>query len=157
MTPKKGPRKASHCAYDLHYHFVFVIKYRRALLRPEIEAELVRLSYEIAQRYELEIESIGADNTHIHLLCSAHPKTSPGDIARIYKSITAIQLFKSFPDLRKELWGGSFWTSGYYVASVGLRGGWQALVRYIADQGQKPEAVNLRFLFPSTDANPDER
>ena len=103
MTPKKGPRKASHCAYDLHYHFVFVVKYRRALLRPEIEAELVRLSYEIAQRYELEIESIGADNTHIHLLCSAHPKTSPGDIARIYKSITAIQLFKSFPDLRKEL------------------------------------------------------
>lgn len=152
-----GLRKGHHCAYDIHYHFVFVVRYRRALLRPEVEAELVRLSREIGERYEIEVESLGADQNHIHLLCSAHPKIGPGDSARIYKSITAIQLFKAFPDLRKELWGGKFWSDGYYVSTIGLKGGWAALVRYIEQQGQKPEAANLRFLFTTTDAATEER
>ena len=160
MAPRKIT-KGYHCAYDIHDHFVFVVKYRRALLRAEVEAELVRLSHEIAARYDITLESLGADTNHVHLLCSAHPKTSPGQIARIYKSITAIQLFKTFPALKKELWGGQFWSDGYFVATVGLRGGWSALVRYITNQGQKPEVVNLRFLFPTAnptaDPPPDER
>lgn len=149
-------RKGHHCAYDLHYHFVFVVRYRRALLRPEVEAEMVRLSHEIGERYDIDVESLGADLNHIHLLCSAHPKVGPGDIARIYKSITARELFRTFPDLRREMWGGKFWSDSYFVASVGQTGGWAALVRYIQNQGHKPEAVNLRFLFPTTEPPPQD-
>ena len=102
-----GLRKGRHCAYDIRCHFVFVVRCRRALLRPEVEAELVRLSHEIGERYE--VEGLGADENHIHLLCSAHPETEakvgPGDIARTYKSLTAIQLFESFPDLRQRAAG----------------------------------------------------
>ena len=150
-------RKGQHCAYDLHYHFAFVVRYRRALLRPPVEAELVRLSHEIGERYEIEVESLGADSNHVHLLCSAHPKIAPGDIARIYKSITAIHLFKCFPDLRKELWGGKFWSDGYFVSNALASSRWETLVRYIESQGQKPEAVNLRFLFTDTDPATGER
>ena len=152
-----GLRKGHHCAYDLHYHFVFVVRYRRALLRPAVEAELVRLSREIGERYEIEVESIGADQSHVHLLRSAHPKIAPGDIARLYKSITATQLFKSFPDLRREPWGGKFWSDGYFVSNAMAASRWEMLVRYIERQGQTPEAVNLRFLFTDKDADSDER
>ncbi len=153
----QGLRKGNHCAYDLHYHFVFVVRYRRALLRPEVEAELVRLSHEIGERYEIDIEGVGADLNHVHLLCSAHPKIAPGDIARIYKSITAAQLFKSFPDLRREMWGGKFWSSGTFVSNAGPADGWATLIRYIENQGKNPEAENLRLLFTTTDATTQEQ
>ena len=143
---------AHHCVYDLHYHFVFVVKYRRALLRPEVEEQLVRISHEVAERYEFEIETLGADLNHVHLLCSAPPKVAPSEIVRIYKSITTVQMFRALPQLKKELWGGKLWTGGFYVSSVGQRGGYADLRRYIEDQGRKPEAENLRLLFPTTGA-----
>lgn len=62
MTPLTPLRHAHHCVYDLHYHFVFVVKYRRALLRPDVESELVRLSHEVAQRYEFETRARGPQN-----------------------------------------------------------------------------------------------
>jgi len=90
----------------MHYHFVFVVKYRRALLTPEVVTELTRISLEIQERHEFEIEMLGADKNHVHLLCAAHPKVAAGDIARIYKSISARELFKALPALRQQLWGG---------------------------------------------------
>ena len=138
MTPLTPLRHAHHCVYDLHYHFVFVVKYRRALLRPDVESERVRLSHEVAQRYEFEIETLGADLNHVHLLCSAPPKVAPSEIVRIYKSITTVQMLRALPELKKELWGGKLWTGGFYVSIVGQRGGYGALIRYIQNQGKRP-------------------
>lgn len=138
--------RASHCVYDLHYHIVFAVKYRKALLDPAIEEELLLTAQGISERHPIEFEAIGADRNHVHLLCSAHPKLSVGDIVRMFKSITAKQLFKTFPELRKELWGGEFWSDGYYAATVGQRGSWDIVVRYVQNQGVRPEAANLRQL-----------
>jgi len=80
------------------------------------------------------IERIGCDRDHIHLLCSAHPKYAPGQLVRVFKSITARELFNRFSTLEEELWGGEFWTDGYYVASVGERGNWDVVERYIRAQ-----------------------
>ena len=157
MMPQTTLQHAHHCVYDLHYHFVFVVKYRRALLRPEVEAELLRLSHEVAARYEFEIETLGADLNHVHLLCSASPKVAPSEIVRIYKSITTVQMFKALPELKKELWGGKLWTGGFYVSTVGQQGGYAALTRYIQNQGKKPEAENLRLWFSNAEDSPNER
>ena len=107
MATPSRPRlqRGWHCVYDMHYHFVFVVKYRRALLTPEVVTELTRISLEIQERHEFEIEMLGADKNHVHLLCAAHPKVAAGDIARIYKSISARELFKALPALRQQLWG----------------------------------------------------
>ena len=78
-----------HYVYDMHYHLIFTVKYRRALLTPEVVAELTRISLEIQERHEFQIETLGADKNHVHLLCAAHPKLAVGDIVRIYKSLTA--------------------------------------------------------------------
>jgi putative transposase len=135
--------KSWHCAYEIHYHIVFPVKYRKALIRPDIERELLRIADEIHERYEIVFEQIGADRDDIHLLCSAHPKISIGEIVRIYKSITARELFLTFPDLKKELWGGEFWSDGYYAATVGQRNNWETVFRYVKNQG-KEQAKTLR-------------
>ena len=141
-------KKGYHCAYQTHYHIVFPVKYRKALLNKEIETELIRISHEIEMRYDLEMEKIGADKDHIHLLCSFHPKYSIGQVVKIYKSITAKEIFKSHPEVKRDLWGGEFWSDGYYAATISEKGSWAGVERYVASQGQKPENINLR-LFAS--------
>jgi putative transposase len=141
-------KKSWHCAYEIHYHMVFPVKYRRALLRPEIEEALVKIGVEIGERYDMEFEQMGADRDHVHLLCSAHPKISPGSIVRVYKSITARELFKTFPDLKKELWGGEFWSDGYYVATVGERNNWETVYKYVKNQGRETAQTLRRFAQP---------
>ena len=115
-------RKASHCAYQIHYHIVFPVKYRKALLDKRIEKKILDVSEEISERYEIDFEQIGCDKNHIHILCSFHPKYSIGEMVRTFKSITAREIFKTFPEVKQDLWGGEFWTDGYYVATVGERG-----------------------------------
>ena len=114
-------RKGYHCAYDTHYHIVFPVKYRKALLSVEVTKALKEISKGFEERFELDMNQIGCDENHIHILASFHPKYSIGQFVRLYKSITARQIFLKFPELKKDLWGGEFWTDGYYVATVGER------------------------------------
>ena len=81
-------KKASRCAYQTHYHLVFPVKYRKALLVPEIEKAIVEVSRAISERYEIEFEQVGCDLDHLHILCSFHPKYSIGETIRKFKSIT---------------------------------------------------------------------
>lgn len=127
--------KGYHHVYDAHYHIVFPVKYRRALLRDDITKALKEIAQSLADRYDCEMEEIGCDNDHIHLLCSFAPTYSGGQFVRLFKSITAKKLFEQFPDLRKELWGGEFWSDGYYLATVGKRGSWDIVQNYVKNQG----------------------
>ena len=104
--------KGKHCAYDTHYHVVLPVKYRKALLSQPITDAIREIAVEIEERFEVSFAQIGCDLDHIHLLCSFHPKISGSQFVQMFKSITARQLFKRFPELRKELWGGEFWTDG---------------------------------------------
>ena len=78
----------------------------------------------IQERYAIEMEALGMDKNHIHLLSSAHPKILAGEIVRIFKSITVRKVFRRYPKIKKYLWGGEFWSDGYYVTTVGERGNW---------------------------------
>jgi putative transposase len=141
--------KGYHCAYQTHYHIVFPVKYRKALLSKEIEKDILAISQEISERFDIVFEQIGCDINHIHILCSFHPKYSIGQIVRVFKSNTARELFKKNPKLKQELWGGEFWTDGYYVATVGERGNWSVVEKYIRKQGKDPKQLQLRLFEPS--------
>ncbi len=142
----EGIQKGYHCTYHIHYHLVFPVKYCKALLSEPIVATLKQVTYDIQDRYAMEVEQLGADKNHIHLLCSAHPKYAPGQLIRVYRSITARELFQHHPNLKKELWGGEFWADGYYVATVGERGNWEAVEKYVREQGMTPQSAQLRML-----------
>jgi putative transposase len=143
----QGVRKASHCAWQIHYHIVFPVKYRKALLDDEVERIIVETAQAISERYDIEFEQIGCDGNHIHLLCSSHPKLAPGQIVRVFKSLTAKEIFRRKPEVKRALWGGQFWTDGYYVATVGEGGGWKVVEKYVRNQGQPRESLRQLCLF----------
>ena len=139
--------KTHHNAYDTHYHLVFPVKYRKTLLTNDVPLAISRIAQEIALRYDITFEQIGTDGNHIHLLCSFPPKYSGSAVVRIFKSITARELFTQFPALKKELWGGEFWSDGFYLATVSERGDWKSVERYVANQGKTREHPSqLRLL-----------
>ena len=137
--------KAAHCVYQIHYHIVFPVKYRRALLYKDVEEIITETAEGIAERYEIKMEAVGCDKNHIHLLCGAHPKIAPGEIVNIFKSITAREVFKRKPELREEMWGGEFWSDGYYVATVGEKGNWGKVEAYVKNQGQGESVKQLKL------------
>ena len=138
--------KSFHCAYDTHYHLVFPVKYRKALLEPDVAKATKDIAREVELRYELTIEQLGTDGDHIHLLVSFHPKYSIGQFVRIFKSNVARELFRQFPALKKELWGGEFWTDGYYAATVSTAGNWATVEAYVRNQGKtKTEQTNTQL------------
>ena len=141
-------QKGYHCVWQIHYHIVFPVKYRKALLSERIKEIIVDVGKGIQERYDIEIERIGVDKDHIHLLCGAHPKIAPGAVVRVFKSITAREIFRREPEVKKDLWGGEFWSDGYYVATVGERGSWKVVEKYVVKQGKpKEELKQLEFDF----------
>ena len=142
-------KRGYHCAWQIHYHIVFPVKYRKALLDDEVTQIIEETAQGISERYEIEMEAIGIDKDHIHLLCSAHPKIAPGRIVQIFKSITAREIFVRKPSVKKDLWGGAFWTDDYYVATVGERGNWDVVEKYIQKQGKPKTELRQLKLFNS--------
>ena len=140
-------RRTWHNAYDTHYHLVFPVKYRKALLTNEIPLAISKLALEIGQRYDIEFEQLGYDKDHIHILTSFQPKYGGSDVVRIFKSLTAKHLFKQFPALKQDLWGGEFWSDGFYLATVSERGNWQAVEKYIISQGKTMNELQQLPLF----------
>lgn len=149
MADQRGTevRKGAPCAWQIHYHMVFPVKYRKALLDEEVTAIIQDTAAEIAERFPIEMEAIGTDKNHIHLLCSAHPKMAPGRIVQVFKRITAREIFRRKPAVKRVLWGGEFWTDGYYVATVGERANWQTVERYVQRQGQPRDDLRQLHMF----------
>ena len=135
--------RSNHCVYDTHYHLVFPLKYRKALLSAEVVATMSETMRGIEERYDLKIEQFGDDTDHIHVVLSFHPKYSIGQVVRLFKSIIAKQVFSRHPALKRDLWGGEFWTDGYYASTVGTGGNWAVVEKYIKNQGQNPKDLQL--------------
>ena len=144
---EKKVRKSSHCAWQSHDHIVFPGKYRKVLLDEEVTRILRETAGSIAERYPIAMEALGTDKNHIHLLCSAHPKVAPGRIVQIFKSITVREIFRRQPAVKRELWGGEFWSDGYDVATVGERANWQMVERSVQRQGYPKEDAQQLTLF----------
>ena len=139
-------RKTESAAYQIHYHFVTPVTYRKGIFGfPDQPHTLHTACTEIEERYEIPFEKGGIDLNHVHYLLSASPKFSPAQIIQIVKSITAKRIFLKHPDLKRELWGGHLWTEGYFVATVGEGGNRDVIERYIASQGKKLSDYQLKL------------
>jgi putative transposase len=124
--------KTPHTVYKIRYHLVTAVKYHKALLKPEVEDCIREIMRGINERYNIIIDELGFDEDHIHIFCGAKPRYSPSKVLQLIKSITAKQVFNSFPKLReKELWGGEFWSDGKYIGTVGEATNEEVIKRYI--------------------------
>lgn len=109
----------------------------------EVDEEIKKICLEISKRYSIYFLEIGTDQDHVHFLIQSVPMYSPTKIARIVKSITARELLRRRPEVKKKLWGGEFWTSGYFISSVGKHGNEGAIMKYVKYQGKQRDYVIL--------------
>jgi putative transposase len=127
----------SHNVSVLLYHIVFPAKYRRFVLSDEIEVTIKAVCIKIEARYEIKFLEIGADKDHIHLLVQSVLKMSITNLVTIIKSITAKEVFKNHPEVKKLLWGGEFWSDGFFASTVGKHGDEDMISKYVQNQGKK--------------------
>jgi len=129
----------SHNVSVLMYHYVCPAKYRRVVFDEEVDRVLLEVCKEIEKRYEILFLEVGTDKDHVHFLVQSIPRYSPSEIIKKVKSITAREIFMQCPEVKKKLWGGEFWSNGYYVSTVGKHGNEETIGRYVKNQGQQEE------------------
>ena len=135
--------RKSHNMSILVYHFVCPAKYRRAVIDEKVDQVLKDVCLDIADRYQVEFLEIGTDKDHVHFLVQSVPSYSPTKIITMIKSLTAREVFTRVPAVKKQMWGGEFWTDGYYVGTVGQHATEEVIKQYVKNQGQEEQYVQL--------------
>ena len=118
----------------LIFHLVCPIKYRRKIFNSGNETTFKSICLELAERYNYQFLEIGIDEDHVHFLIQAVPNTLISDMVQTIKSITAREMFKAHPEVKIFLWGGEFWTDGYYLNTVGQYGNLKMIENYVKNQ-----------------------
>ena len=125
----------SHNVKVLMYHLVFPAKYRRAVFDDKVDEELKAICLEIELRYELKFLEIGTDEDHVHFLVQSVPMYSVKKVVQMIKSLTAREIFRRCLHVKKMLWGGEFWSDGYFASTVGKHGDESMISKYVKEQG----------------------
>jgi REP element-mobilizing transposase RayT len=100
-----------------------------------VDMTMKEICLEIEKRYEVHFLEIGTDKDHVHFLVQSVPMKSAYEIIRMVKSITAREVFRKHPEVKAKLWGGEFWTDGYFVNTVSKFGDETSISKYVRDQG----------------------
>jgi REP element-mobilizing transposase RayT len=124
-------------------HYVCPAKYRRVVFSDTVDETLKAVCLEISKRYEIEFIEIGTDKDHVHFLIQSVPTNSPTKIIQTVKSITAREVFTKHPEVKRQLWGGEFWSKGIYVNTVGRHGDENTIQEYVKNQGRENEYNQL--------------
>ena len=127
--------RGNHQLSECFYHLQLTIKYRRKALTQEVEHTIQTTLKEINERYDIEVTTIGFDQDHVHMMLQHLPTYSSSKVIKIIKSITAREIFTHHPEVKRMLWGGNFWTSGYYANTVGQYGNLAMITNYVKNQG----------------------
>ena len=125
---------SAHARHDLKYHFVWCPKYRRLALKGNVGKYVQRVIYEVAERYDFTVLEVAVMPDHVHLFISALPDVSPAALIQKIKSITAREVFRRFPGLKRLLWGGALWERGYFVMTSGTGTTDEMIRQYIKEQ-----------------------
>lgn len=110
------------CVYNVHYHIVWCVKYRRKVLAPEIETSLQELLKSIGEENGFSVDQCEVGEAdHVHCFVSAPPKLSITFIVKHLKGVSGLRLFREYPELRQSLWHGQLWNGSYFVETIGSK------------------------------------
>ena len=123
----------------LLYHLVCPTKYRQMVFNEKVEDHIKEVCLEISKRYDIDFLEIGIESDHVDFLIQSVPMYSPKQLAQIIKSITAREIYRRVPEVKKKLWGGEFWLKGYYMSTVSKHGNEETIQKYVKEQGKEKE------------------
>ena len=136
-------RRSKHAVYDLKYHLVWVPKYRAHVLGGEVAEYMKEVFEQIAEEYEFHIDTMEVMEDHVHVFVEAPPGYAPAKVVQILKSISAREVFKKLPKMRKAMWSGMIWGDGYFVRSVGDNVTADVIRKYIEYQKHEDSPTQL--------------
>ncbi len=140
-------KRTSHAVYDTKYHLVWAPKYRKWILRGDIQERVKEIFEEISRNHEFEIEAMEIAKDHVHIFLSFPPRYSISRVVGMMKSISGGVIFKEYPDVKKQLWGGQFWEDGYFVRTVGDKVTAEVIKKYIEYHRKEEKHPNQLELF----------
>jgi putative transposase len=132
----------SHNVTVIIYHLVFPAKYRRVVFDSQVDGVLKDVCLDIEKRYQVKFLEIGTDKDHVHFLVQSVPTYSVTKVVTMIKSLTAREVFKRCPQVKKKLWGGEFWTDGYFASTVGKHGNEDTISNYVKKQGEEYQKLH---------------
>ena len=140
-----GYKRTAHTVYDTKYHLVWAPKYRKKILRGEVQRREKKIFREVATAYDIEIVELEVSEDHVHLMCSFPPRYSIAQVVTRFKSLSARTIFREYPQVKKQLWGGEFWEDGYFARTIGDEVTAEIVKKYIA--GHREEGGEQMGLF----------
>ena len=108
----------SHNVSVLVCHLVCPVMFGQKVFDGSVDEVLRTVCVELSDRYEIRFVEIGLDKDHVHFLVQSVPRYSPTKIVLIIKSVTAREIIKRVPAVKQQLWGGEFWSDGYYMTTI---------------------------------------
>ncbi|MFQ5978700.1 MAG: IS200/IS605 family transposase [Candidatus Heimdallarchaeota archaeon] len=128
--------KSSHAVFALTYHYVCCVKDRRKIFdSPEIINRLKQITFDIAEKFGVEVVNQEPDQDHIHLLFKAAPTTELTKFVNSLKGVSSRRLSQEFPHIKKKLWRGQFWSPSYFLYTTG-QVTLDQLNKYVESQGK---------------------
>ena len=128
--------RGAHSVYSLHYHLIFVVKYRRKVFTSnEIIDFLKQKIHEISETFEDEVLAIECDADHVHILFKAKPTLNIPKYINALKTITSREIRRKFPEVKEKLCKNVFWSPSYFLATTG-QVTLDVLKKYVESQGE---------------------
>ncbi|MDR2344389.1 MAG: IS200/IS605 family transposase [Spirochaetaceae bacterium] len=136
--------RKSHNVSVLLYHIVCPEKYRRVVISEEVDKTIKETCEEISKRYEIKFLEIGTEGYNVHFLVQSIPVYSPTKIVTTIKGIISRKVFEEHPEVKRQLWGGEFWSDGYFVSMVSKYGNEEVISNYVKLQGMERQYKQIQ-------------
>ena len=140
-------KRTSHTVYETKYHLVWAPKYRKWILRGDVQKRVEEIFAEIAENHDIEIDTMDVAEDHVHLFVFFPPRLSISNVVGKLKSISASVIFREHPEIKRELWGGHFWQTGYFVRTSGDQVTAEIIRNYIKYHKKEEKAPSQMKLF----------
>jgi len=105
---------------------------------------------QIAEEYEFRIDTMEVIEDHVHVFIEVIPRHSPARVVQVMESISAREVFKEFPEMRKQFWAGELWSDGHFVRSVGDEVTADVIRKYIEYRAHEDDSIQLSMFDNSS-------
>ena len=128
-------RNNNHSVFNIHFHLILVVKYRRKVINDEISNRLKEIFEYIQDNYNIVLEEWNYDIDHVHVIFRSEPNSNISKFVNAYKSASSRLIKKEYPSIRSRLYKEAFWSQSFCLISTG-RANIETIKKYIESQGE---------------------
>jgi len=128
-------RNNNHSVFNIHFHLILVVKYRRKVINDEISERLKEIFEYIEGNYNIALEEWNHDIDHVHILFRSEPNSNISKFINAYKSASSRLIKKEYPSIKSRLYKEAFWSQSFCLISTG-EADIKTINQYIESQGE---------------------